>query len=62
RMVIIAFWWSLIGEKAKAMAYYYALWWVFSNTSLIARRRIFIQKTRKITDKELMKIMSPPVG
>ncbi|MEM1554662.1 MAG: glycosyltransferase family 2 protein [Thermoproteota archaeon] len=62
RMVIIAFWWSLIGEKAKAMAYYHALWWIFSNMGLIVRRRIFIQKTRKMTDKELMKIMSPPVG
>ncbi|MEM3449514.1 MAG: glycosyltransferase family 2 protein [Thermoproteota archaeon] len=62
RAVIIAFWWSLSGEKAKAMAYYHALWWVFSNTDLIVRRRMFIQKTRKIKDNELMKIMLPPVG
>ncbi|MEM0171612.1 MAG: glycosyltransferase family 2 protein [Thermoproteota archaeon] len=61
RMILAAFRWSLSGEKAKAMAYYYALWWVFSNMSLIVRRRMFIQKMRKITDKELMKIMSPPV-
>lgn len=62
RMLIIAFRWSLSGEKAKAMAYYSALWWIFSHTSLIVKRRLFIQRIRKRTDKELMKLMMPPAG
>ncbi|MEM3489172.1 MAG: glycosyltransferase family 2 protein [Nitrososphaerota archaeon] len=61
KMVIMAFRWSLSGEKAKAMAYYGALWWVFSNTSLIVKRRLFIRRIRKRTDRELMKLMIPPV-
>jgi hypothetical protein len=62
RMVAIAFRWSLNGEKAKAMAYYSALWWVFFHTSLIVKRRVFVQRIRRRSDDELMKIMLPPAG
>lgn len=62
RMIVIAFQWSLSGEKAKAMAYYHALWWIFSHTDLIVRRRKFVQRIRRRSDVELMKIMLPPIG
>ncbi|MGQ9595803.1 MAG: glycosyltransferase family 2 protein [Thermoproteota archaeon] len=62
RMLITAVRWSLLGEKAKARAYYNAFWWVFSHIGLIVKRRMLVQKIRKISDEELMSKMKRPRG
>jgi len=62
RMLITAIRWSLSGEKAKAMAYYNSFWWIISHTDLIIKRRLFVQRIRKISDKELMKRMNPSIS
>jgi GT2 family glycosyltransferase len=59
RMLITAVWWSLTGKKAEARAYYSAFLWITFHIDLIVRRRMFVQKTRKISDKRLMKMMKP---
>lgn len=56
-MLLTAVKWSIAGEKASARAYYSAFLWIFSHSGLIIRRRMFVQKIRRISDEELIRKM-----
>ena len=62
RMLLIAVRWGLSRKEAKAMAYYKAFWWILTHIGLIVRRRMFVQKIRKISDEELMSKMKRPTS
>lgn len=59
KMLFISFLWSFSGEKVKAKAYLDALFWVFSHFNLIVRKRVSVQKIRRISDAVLMTKMVP---
>jgi GT2 family glycosyltransferase len=59
KMLFISILWSFSGEKVKAKAYLDALLWIFFHLNLIARKRVSIQKIRRIPDAVLMTKMIP---
>jgi len=59
KMIFISILWSFSGEKIKAKAYLDALLWIFFHLNLIARKRVSIQKIRRIPDAVLMTKMIP---
>jgi len=58
-MLFIANYWTTEGKKNRSLAYYKSLWWIIRHTTYIVKERAFIQKIRRISDKDIMEKMRP---
>jgi GT2 family glycosyltransferase len=59
KMLLIASLWTIKGEKGRSLAYFKSLWWIGSHLPLIIIHRAAVQKLRKRSDKEIMRMMRP---
>jgi hypothetical protein len=59
KMLLIASLWIIKGEKGRSLAYFKSLGWIGSHLPLIIIHRAAVQKLRKRSDKEIMRMMRP---